>query len=333
MPPLVSQRIDDLLAVAGELPDPLYHYTGQEGLLGIVREAKFHATAIQYQNDGAEMRHSYELMRTALQNPEWKEDQSIAKFIGIARSMVESQLSTLDDPYAFLYPPGPFIARLPNIYTVSFSTRGNWLSQWRAYSEPGSAYALGFETQHLVEKANSQNWDAQGARDAYSDAGSSPAKWRLVPVCYNKGLQRQVVRELIQHAVDVFLERHQDDPLGERPHNNPALNTANDLTHGLAHYGPQLKDPAFEEEREWRLVSPPFVASSVDYRTGRHTLRPFVKFGLADSTDPVLRLREVIVGPGAHAALSVAATTGLLGPPKVRLERKVIPSKIPFRDW
>ena len=45
-----------------EPPDILYHYTDQDGLLGIVSTGKMRATNIEYLNDQREYRHALALM-------------------------------------------------------------------------------------------------------------------------------------------------------------------------------------------------------------------------------------------------------------------------------
>jgi len=49
-----------------EPPDILYHYTDQDGLLGIVSTGKMRATNIEYLNDQREYRHALALMEDCL---------------------------------------------------------------------------------------------------------------------------------------------------------------------------------------------------------------------------------------------------------------------------
>jgi hypothetical protein len=49
-----------------EIPETLYHYTTQDGLLGILKDQSLWATHILYLNDSMEMRHTADIFKHAL---------------------------------------------------------------------------------------------------------------------------------------------------------------------------------------------------------------------------------------------------------------------------
>lgn len=119
----------------------LWHYTTQNGLLGILQSGKFWASHIAYLNDSRELHYAVDLFSTVLDEhvkktgikPEYP--KMVQGYIGYIAKMT-GQLG------------GPFV--------VSFSLKENDLSQWRAYSGSGVGYALGFEPDHFPE--TSEQW-------------------------------------------------------------------------------------------------------------------------------------------------------------------------------
>jgi hypothetical protein len=97
---------------------------------------------------------------------------------------------------------------------------------------------------------------------------------------------------------------------------------------------PYFKDPAFKDERKWRLV--------VKYRSGEYSLIPYIVLPVALKAE--LTLSEVVVGPTPLPENARAAAMQLLRPKPERSRtpisapadrkidcEKIVNSKIPFR--
>lgn len=142
---------------------------------------------------------------------------------------------------------------------------------------------------------------------------------------YDMTVQRSVVTEMITHCVE-------EEVAGQ----------ANWGFHGplaelLFRCGAFFKDPSFDQEKEWRLVSPTidFRHDRLCFRTDRSMITPFYKLPI--SQDGRLPIRHVIVGPCPHMDLAKSSITallmqaGLYGP--LRGQQIVAESKLTFRDW
>lgn len=116
-------------------PEILYHYTSQDGLLGIVKTRTIWASKIQYLSDSQEFALALDLARVAL-----NERQSA----GSSSSESELIIRMIAD-----------IERkeMVNICVCSFSEEGDMLSQWRGYCSPGPGFALGFKSTILQSLA------------------------------------------------------------------------------------------------------------------------------------------------------------------------------------
>ena len=124
-----------------DVPEIIYHYTTQKGLLGILNEGAIWATKMHYLNDASELIEPFrigteELDRLSLLQKETEDKEIILNM----RNSI---------PY--------FEAQ--NYCVVSFCSHGDLLSQWRAYGSFGSAYSIGFNFKQLQQHIISYNFE------------------------------------------------------------------------------------------------------------------------------------------------------------------------------
>jgi hypothetical protein len=77
----------------------------------------------------------------------------------------------------------------------------------------------------------------------------------------------------------------------------------------------RIKDPFFQEENEWRLVSKyyeKYTDPEIKFREGRTTLVPFIEFPLTDIHDDGRLFEQVYVGPSPNFNLAYSAISRLL---------------------
>ncbi|MEI8633036.1 DUF2971 domain-containing protein [Vibrio sp. PP-XX7] len=118
----------------------LYHYTTFNGLLGITRSKLLWASDVRYMNDAAELHHTLDLLREAIQ----------------ARIIQGDEKATLLEHFSH------WIADRLNqghmLFAASFRANGNLLSQWRGYSTIGKGVSLGFHPEHIRQWADHQQF-------------------------------------------------------------------------------------------------------------------------------------------------------------------------------
>jgi hypothetical protein len=193
------------------------------------------------------------------------------------------------------------------ICVASFSEDGNLLSQWRAYSDTGG-FSLAFDPTRL-------------------SALEPSLKLRLEKCVYDRDLQLKLVYDLLA------------DVMGPREGGEDTLEKRRlRCTQRVANLAPTLKDAAFQEEREWRLVTRLIKGDDAitRYRAGRSLLTPYVEIPLADEGQR-LPIKVVRLGPTPHADLAWLAANEFL---KTRIEGTETffpvyarPSSIPYRTW
>jgi hypothetical protein len=287
-------RVADIL----EQPTPprLYHYTTQAGLLGIVRDKKIWASHTQYLNDAREFHH--------------------------AISLVEEQLAEMNRPGSYEDRERGLLDEMKqelkgiegiNVCVCSFSEDGDVLSQWRAYGDRASGFALGFS-------------------GAFLRSVSKGLGFYLVKVEYDESRQRRLVRTLIEDVLEENirqLERSENGDDLDLARRRPAGN----LVTYLNRYAPILKHYSFSDEKEWRIISSPLFSprEGFGYRAGVSMLIPYFQIPLS-ATDQPFQLEEVVVGPTPHPEQSKSAVIGLLAQDDY-LEINVRNSAAPYRSW
>jgi hypothetical protein len=125
--------IDEI--VNRRVPKVLYHYTSQDGLIGIVDNKEIWATKAHYLNDSKEFEYAIDLVSELLEGEEYlgnKKAQDLRYRIGLVTHV--------------------------NICVTSFTKNGDLLSQWRGYGTQGAGYSLGLSGAKLRKLAASQDF-------------------------------------------------------------------------------------------------------------------------------------------------------------------------------
>jgi len=270
-------------------PDVLYHYTTQAGLLGIIRKKEIWATHTQYLNDRREYLHAIELVQQEIKLRIEKAEDEIIK-------------TTLEEMREALYG-----IENTNVCVCSFSEVKDSLSQWRAYGEGMSGFAIGFSGGSLAEVFTQQ-------------------QFYLVPCLYSQIEQVSLVRALVDEVLQENLER---DIGGKELFVPPGGN----LWTYLDRYGPILKDATFSEEKEWRIITKPLMCTfdRFDYRQGKSMLIPYYRLPLADSQGR-LQIEDVVIGPTPHVEQSKHSLVSFLMSQGL-LQVSVSDSAVPYRSW
>lgn len=268
-------------------PAVLYHYTTQKGLLGILKDREIWATHTQYLSDQREYLHAQELVTNEI-------DAAIANPQGVGQ---EQLLQVMKDRIKGI--------QSINVCVCSFSEVPDSLSQWRAYSDATSGFAIGFLGSFLAKATAKQNF-------------------YLGKCLYTSDEQRTLVRALIQEV----LEGEESSPDPEE-----YWLTGGYLPAYLNRYGTIIKDPAFSDEKEWRVISRPSSCRNerFRFRPGKSTLIPYYCFPL--SGDGLqFNVHDIVVGPTIHSRQALRAVESLLIQHGLR-NVLVINSKVPYRNW
>ncbi|TGD74765.1 DUF2971 domain-containing protein [Mangrovimicrobium sediminis] len=202
------------------------------------------------------------------------------------------------------------IASGPMIFGASFRANGNLLSQWRGYSVHGKGVSLGFAPGFIAERAASQGF-------------------QVGRCLYGEDEQRQLIERVVD-AIEALAAQmpeaaqHRDwSPVFERAEED------------LLRMAAVLKHPSFEEEQEWRIVSPAIEdcgEAPVSFREGRSSLVPFFRFDLRSPGRGQLELEHVYLGPTGNHELSLKSLDLYLQCEGAAPRRGIDYCQIPYRQ-
>jgi len=291
---MIKTIIDKLFAESPQ--ETLYHYTSFRGLMGIVGSGVLWASDIRYMNDAAELRHTVDLVRKEV-NLRIHEGHPHAAALTAFADWVSHRITNGHMQFA-----------------ASFRANGNLLSQWRGYSVPGKGVSIGVSPQWLENCVSRQ-------------------AWRIGRCIYNSALQQQLVAQVISQLTHWL----QEQQCGESPHlarREAWQQMLAEMETDLLLLATVLKHPSFQEEEEWRVVSPTitdFIQAAVKFREGTSMLVPYVELELRERPDQPLPLEHLYLGPTPNRVISMNSLTMFLASHGIQPPRGVSYCQIPYR--
>ena len=276
-------------------PKVLYHYTSQEGLIGVVTNHVLWATDIRYLNDSSEYTYGEDIVKRV-----------ISRRKKGARGDLKKLFEDFDAAESMFSETRYFV--------TSLTENGNLLSQWRGYTPNGNGFSLGFSVEKLQE--------ILGKRGEFS----------LVRCVYHQAEQEELVNQAIDGAIEEWKQR--DDPLPKVGNATPIrIYPPVTLRVVCSFIAPVFKSKTFSEEMEWRLVLTQNDPSKLRFRSGQSMITPYLEINLLADPDRLesMPLSEVIIGPTPHPELAESAVQTLLRSQYFRA--RISLSDIPFRSW
>jgi hypothetical protein len=272
---LASARIDTLFQGTPR-PRVLYHYTTAEGLLGIITSSRLHATNTHYLNDTSEVAYAAEMVRTITR-------LHSEQCSGYIKDLLDRIVAHgVDD-----------IEWTVGRYVSCFCEDGDLLSQWRGYGAKGGGYSIGIEAPDTFHRFRRH----------------SGATYSLRKIEYDPERQRQVISDAVTWICAVYGEML-------RKYGDENAQTMI-LPFCYAKFRGQVfellscfKDPAFQEEQEWRLLAIIDAHDDVGLvkcRAKNGLIIPYIELDVTDSAGVHhgrIPVDEVVCGPATHPELA-----------------------------
>jgi hypothetical protein len=281
-----------------EVQQILYHYTTQQGFLGIVNTGSMWASSIQHLNDTKEFHYASDLVQQVL-----NETTQDKKLIETIWSNISSSIYGWD------------------VFVTSFSADGgNELSQWRAYGHSGG-FSIGFNVDAL--KAGIAHPSNANIITGILDSG-----YVLEKCSYNEDLNKAEIKTIVERAI----AKVPFGPFESFSLLADFLALAPKLKHP-AFFAEQEWRLIRVRQNPFSVEKKPL---DICYRPGKSFFVPYIKFALTDSSNPksLLPISKVWVGPTPYPELSVWNVRNCLMTKGVRLDGlKVEKSAVPYRDW
>ena len=283
---------------AGTPTETIYHYTSFPGLIGIVEKRVLWASDILYMNDSAEMNHTVELIKAevAVRVDDTRTNQKLlAQFLDWVSNRISSGHM---------------------LFAASFRANGNLLSQWRGYSALGKGVSIGFDPQYLLACANRQSF-------------------QLGQCVYDPAQQQALIKKVIESVECLAEEFGENTDEAKRLPTESYYDVFERVESDLLRIAALLKHPSFQEEEEWRIVSPvldDYVQTPVQFREGTSMLVPYLEFKLGLDENESIELEHVVLGPTPNINLSMNSLTMFLSKMRVKLKAGISYCQIPYRQ-
>lgn len=259
----------------------LYHYTSHKNLRCIVEDRLLRISHVYYMSDANEIRYGAELFKTVVAERQNREtNQTLIEFLAELRDWLNQLIG------------------LPHyIFVFSLTEKGNLLSQWRAYTPFGEAgVSIGFSKEGLEKIATEKGFE-------------------IIKCLYDKKEQLGILNTELDAIIAKFVKVAPSINITGRPPNQKYLSYFYQYSERLLKTFCRIKDPFFQEESEWRLVSKyyeKYTDPEIKFREGRTTLVPFVEFHLSGIHDDGRLFEQVYVGPSPNFHLAYAAIVSFL---------------------
>jgi hypothetical protein len=270
----------------------LYHYTNARGLLGILKENALWASNVSFMNDFSELKYTKDLLDRELQ-------RIIKNKANLKKLNLNNIFNVITDGF--------------NAYACCFCEDGDQLSQWRAYSEAGTGYALGFDEQLLQSKLNGV----------------------LGKVIYKRERQIKHITPVVEAAADKLLSFQKERSDMDKDQQYQIYNREiGEFLKKCISFFFVFKDPAFEVEQESRLLAIDNINNpkeNVQFREMRGKIIPYVELKVKQSESnekELLPIVEIVQGPLADQELGMKSLNLLLnkeGYKYIRIRKSNVP--------
>jgi hypothetical protein len=293
------RTIDDFFVDTA--PHTLYHYTSISALLGMANGRKVWASHVYYLNDSREILHACTVLKEVLSQRHELAHLRLGAYMGEERIFIGEFREWLDT----------FVNTPHHLFVFSLSEEKSLLSQWRSYTPHGKGVSLGFSPETLNEMLRTSGG-------------------RIAKCVY---LQREHVDfawDLIDKMLDTFRKRLPSIDTTARHPSQKYHEFLDEFRAPMLQALAIIKDPAFKEEQEWRIVSPYFpryTVAEIKFREGASLLKPYIEIDLPAG----ILFDQVLLGPTEHNNLSHAALSTFLS--NKQLSKDTVSSMIPYREW
>ncbi len=205
-------------------------------------------------------------------------------------------------------------------FFIGFSEEGDLLSQWRGYANDGTGFSIGFNPEYF-----------QIDRHIPLPNAIPDNTIGILPMIYDKSLIYDNVSKTIENYLNKFKS-------ADYAQNSPAMI---ECTGTLVRIASCSKNPAFSEEKEWRILYTPIITidkstgflevkgkfTDMKFRVRRNMITSYFElpFGIKKDVPPI---NEIVLGPKNNTSI------GTLGDFLARNELfniKISKSKLSYR--
>lgn len=259
--------------------ETIYHYCSLETLLNILKNNTIRITDITKMNDYSEKKWFYKNVIDSITEPNFLQNYHFPNL-----DQINSALKNVSETWT-----GYLLPETYQEYIMCFSSDGDILSQWRGYANDGQGVAIGFNKE-TIEKLAVEN--------------NTHTCFSLKKVEYIEDFQ---TLKPIFSIMALFIKESSNDISKYED-----IIIENIRKHDIA----STKNPAFKEEKEWRLIFNPdnlnepdkkfsinnFIITKTNYRATDNKIIGYKDIDFSYYKNKIIN--RIILGPKCKATQS-----------------------------
>ena len=248
---LIQNYYNEKLKIEKKSDLQLYQYTDITSLHGIVKNDELWATHFRYLNDRKELDYGLEIaVKYAKDDKKNHSDvntlnvlDEISKIYEFAQSKEELPLNSTD------------------VYSISFSTKKDLLSQWRGYGKKYRSICIGMDSSKLIEAMDASDWFVF-----------------LRKVVYDPDIQETLIKEYMENVCKI-IESNSSDFDGDDKYMDLFKYR---VKTGLILFALCFKEKCWDEENEWRIMAVYYSEEAknpqeIFFKENNYGLVPYIK--------------------------------------------------------
>lgn len=266
---MVGKVLNGRLGNVEEIPPVLYQYTDITALQGIAENNVLWATHFRYLNDKKELDFGINLSIQYIKEhrSEYHESCTNDFFDEIIGMCQNSHLNNML----------PFHST--DVYSISLTSRGDLLSQWRGYGKKYRSVCIGFDKNKLA-------CDVIDGRHAFF----------LRKIIYDPEQQKDIM-DTYMREVCLLLE---DNAAFFKQNKDALLEVKQQIYTGLIVAALCFKEKCWEEEDEWRIITLPFDSVSgadlqIFFKENNYGMVPYIKVPIFINNSAIMAMKKIIL--------------------------------------
>lgn len=275
-------------------------------MMNILKSHKLWARDAMFLNDSGEVKIGRDYMKQWLQCNDDALDGMNKTAHYILNSMVDLKMGPIQNTVSAF--------TRPKLFSCSFSTESDSVSQWRGYGSGDIGYSIGLHLDHIIEIQELNQLDFVECEYDHSPENN--------PICK---ILDQKLREGFFHD---FHDLEED-----------RLVTTNFIKLGqlrseIFNKAILLKCPTFSDEKEWRLI-PKTVPDldDIDFANNHGIMMPHLKYKIFSDNYTDTRKPIITIGPSNNQPLAYAGLDLFIKKHVKRPRIDIQKSKTSFRNW
>lgn len=295
----------------------LYHYTSIDAFMSIMKNRDFWISNMRFMNDSQEFVNGRDIFIKVIQERLCNENEKVKSFLLKLQDICKSDISS-----------GIFKINSKDIFSLSFCSNGDILTQWQFYGEEG--VSIGFYNNicdinritFMDENQYDEEIREKNPKDVFPHDELICCTY---PVIYDNNEKVRIFNQILDMGISAI---EKSDAVEDM--------CVDEISYALFFYFALMKDEHFSHEQELRFLDfTPKKNSSVHFRKRGKIILPYLKKKILDANcrpHDIFPIADIVIAPGSQQEYVSDSIKYFLSKSGYEyLVEKVRISKVPYR--